>query len=126
MFKSKYFTDRELCCRCGCGARPTEDTIMLADHIREAWGAPLSCTSGARCAAYTEKLRAQGIPAARKSAHLEGLAIDLTPVNRKYEEFHNLCTKSLEEWDCWMEDPAATPSWAHIQLRPSAKRIFKP
>lgn len=132
MYQSKYFSNKELTCQDGCGLRPRDEIIMLADHVREEWGAALNCASGARCMAHTLELRKQGIPAALHSKHMELRAIDLSPANKKFDEFHEFCVKHLEQWSCWMEDPRSTPSWSHLQDVPypgwksSMSLIFKP
>lgn len=123
---SKHFEDAELSCRCGCGLMPKEETIKLADRIREEWGSPLFCVSGARCAAHTEALQRRGIPARAKSAHNAGLALDLAPTDGRISAFHVFCQHRLERWEAWMESPAFTTAWAHIQLRPASKRVFDP
>lgn len=124
----KYFQNDELACRCGCGKMPSEEIQELADMLREHWGKPLYCTSGARCDAHTAFLRARGIPAALYSAHNEGLAIDLTT---KYvseiDDLQKWVIDHAEDWGYYVEDPKDTPTWVHIQLRKpgSGKRVFK-
>ncbi len=125
---SKYFTKSEVECRCGeCGKTPSPEMLQVADTIREAWGSPLICTSGARCNAYTTYLRMMGVAAARKSAHIEGLAMDLRPIYGKLEDFQNFVIQNAETFGVWVEEPTATPSWCHIQIRPvGKKRVFAP
>lgn len=121
----KWFKESDFACKCGCGLLPKQEIMTLADRVRESFGAPLTVASGARCMSHTLALRAQGIPAALHSAHLEGLAVDLH--SEHMQAFHDHCLKNLIRWDCWMEDPKATPLWAHLQTRPvSGKRAFKP
>jgi hypothetical protein len=123
----KHFKLREFACKCGCGILPQNHLMDLADQIREEWGSALDVRSGARCLKHTMHLRATGIPAKLQSAHLSGEAVDLAPVAASnVKQFQDFCTKKLEEWNCWMEDPTCTPGWAHIQVRPTRKRVFKP
>ncbi|RYZ83693.1 MAG: hypothetical protein EOP04_19465 [Proteobacteria bacterium] len=123
----KYFDNSEFDCQCGCGLLPHASIMEKAEIIRAAWGKPLNCVSGARCQKHTDDLRAAGIPAAKKSAHIDGIAIDLCPVNKKdIKAFHDFCKQHLIEWDLYMEDPAHTKSWAHLDERPRPNRIFLP
>lgn len=124
----KHFSQDELACRCGCGKMPTEELQGLADMIRENYGKPLYCTSGARCEAHTANLRKQGIPAALYSAHNEGLAIDLTTKTLdEVDNLHKWVIEQAEDWGYYVEDPKDTPTWVHIQLRRpgSGKRVFR-
>lgn len=120
----KYFKKSEFLCNCGCGELPQEAIMLLADQIREVFDEPLIVTSGKRCAAQNAK-----IGGAKKSAHVAGLAVDLAPVNKDLmDDLHRLIGKNLENWDCRMEHPDATPSWAHVDLYPVGPggRIFRP
>lgn len=132
-YKSKYFSDAELACRCGCGLMPQEETQRFADQVREEWthyivglgfeaklGA-LFCTSGARCEAHNKK-----IGGAPDSAHPEGLALDLQPVKTLFTEFQKWCRLKLAIWkDVGMESPRFATNWVHLQLR-KPYRIFDP
>lgn len=69
-----------------------------------------------------------GVKAAKYSAHIEGLAMDLRPVNGKIEEFHDYVEKRLEELGIRKEDRRDAPGWVHVDLRPVApgkSRIFR-
>jgi hypothetical protein len=123
----KHFKLDEFRCQCGCGILPQDHLMELADRVRAEWGKPLIVASGARCLKHTLDLRKKGIPAALGSAHLSGEAVDLRPLDLKdIKEFHEFCQINLSKWDCWMEDPAFTRTWAHLQVRPTRTRIFKP
>lgn len=112
-YKSKYFSDAELSCKCGCGLMPTEETIKLADKVREDWQAPVLCVSGARCAAHNTK-----VGGAPQSAHLDGLALDLMPADKKrIKEFQKWCAMRIDLWKAGMENPAHTKTWVHLQRR---------
>lgn len=101
--------------------------MAALDRIRTAWGYPLVVTSGARCEAYTRKLREDGIPAALKSAHIEGLAVDIAPLNKEsLFKFQTWLIPSLEGLGVWIEDFKYTPSWCHVQIRPAKNRVFVP
>lgn len=121
-YKSKFFSDLELSCRCGCGLMPKEATIRFADQVRGEWGKPILCLSGARCEKHNAK--EGGAP---NSAHLYGLALDLAPADRKrIKEFQDWCASKLFEWKVvGMEDPRYSTTWCHLQLRPPYK-VFSP
>lgn len=126
---SKYFTAEETACRCGCGRNVSPRILEVADKLREAWGSGIRVTSGARCENYTKYLQMHGVPAATRSAHIEGLALDLRPTNGKLREFQEFVRLKLGELKIRMEDPEHTSQWCHVDLRPVApgkSRVFKP
>lgn len=61
-----------------------------------------------------------------RSAHLTCEAIDLADTHGKIKPL--ITIPLLEKYDLYMEDPAATKTWIHLQSRKtrSANRIFKP
>jgi len=74
---SKYFSDYEFKCRCGCGLYlPNEELLTKLDALREAMAQPVLVTSGTRCPAWNQKCG--GKPS---SAHLSGEAADITTLN---------------------------------------------
>lgn len=124
----RHFQNDELACRCGCGAMPTEELQQLADMIRENYGRPLFCTSGARCDKHTKNLQKKGIPAATYSKHNKGLAIDFTTAKLKdINELQQWVIAHAEDFGYYVEDPRDTPTWVHIQIPPpgSGKRVFR-
>ena len=47
---SKYFTLDEIECQCGCGySNMSDDTLAIADAVRDWQGSPVYCNSGCRC-----------------------------------------------------------------------------
>lgn len=124
--KLAYFKVEEFQCACGCKKLPKPEIMQVADRIRQEWGGPIVVTSGARCNVRRNQLRSNGIPAAIGSAHNVGLAVDLAPADGRIEAFHQFCIDRLEVWGVWMECPTYTGSWAHIQLRPAGRRLFRP
>jgi phage-related holin len=61
------------------------------------------------------------------SSHLEGKAVDLADPSRLLTGYILTSPAVLDEFNLWMEEPASTPTWCHLQSRPVAgKRIFKP
>ena len=116
--QSKYFSDAELSCRCGCGERPQDEIMKLADLVRNGWNKPLLCSSGARCKKHNEK-----VGGAKYSAHMNGLAIDLQPINSAdIVAFQEYCGRKVHE-GAWLEGKVGmeygryTPTWVHLQLR---------
>lgn len=113
-------TWRETICKCGCGLNITSRFHNLINDFREGYGKPIIVLSGARCAEHNKS-----VGGAKSSAHIEGRAIDF----ERTPSLLAFCTEAnLEQYDLYMEDPAATPTWLHLQDRPtkSGKRIFKP
>ena len=71
--QGKYFTEKELSCRCGCSKPMTSEWfISELDRLREAMGVPLTVRSGMRCESHNKA--EGGTPV---SAHLKGLAVDI-------------------------------------------------
>lgn len=69
---TKYFSRRELQCRCGCGSCAVDPRLLkLATHVRELLGAPMYVNSCYRCEAHNR--RVGGAPLSR---HKLGLAMD--------------------------------------------------
>jgi len=70
---SKYFSDDELRCKCGCGQVRMNDVFLAkADQLRELLGMPLPVTSGYRCENHpAEKGKST------TGAHRQGKAIDI-------------------------------------------------
>lgn len=73
---SKNFSAAEVSCQCGCGMFPKPELISRLQALRDAWGKPLTVTSGARCQKHNAAVG--GAPA---SKHVEGLAADIAVTN---------------------------------------------
>lgn len=89
--KSKYFSKREQCCRCGCGAgEDIVSPILLErlDQLREMYGHPIYVSCMYRC--YWHNLEVGGVD---NSQHRFGTAADIW-VEGDYEEFYNLVVSS--------------------------------
>jgi hypothetical protein len=53
---------------------------------------------------------------------MSGEAIDMV----RTPELLKVVMENLEALDLYMEDPAVTSTWIHVQTRKTANRIFKP
>jgi len=73
---TKNFSNRELQCRCGCGALPNQDFMNRVQVLRDILGTPLIVNSAMRCAEHN-----RAIGGAANSHHLSGNAIDLRANN---------------------------------------------
>ena len=72
MFKSKYFSDKELECGCGCGMSVEESFLKKLHDFREKMGIPFKINSAARCEAHNK-----AIGGSVRSMHLKGRAVDI-------------------------------------------------
>lgn len=112
-----YFSPTETSCRCGCGLDVKPDMRKKLNEIREGYGKSISLTCGARCPTHNAAVK--GAP---KSAHVEGLAADM----KRTPELLDYILKNLDTLNIWIEDPAVTTTWIHVQIRPALNRVFKP
>jgi len=69
---SKYFTEDEMKCKCGCSMDVSDHFKAIIDEAREIAKVPFVINSGARC---TEHNRAIG--GKDTSSHTRGLAVDI-------------------------------------------------
>lgn len=95
------------------------NTLLFNAGIAEA-----IISSGFRPSAVNAK-----IGGAKKSAHMSGLAIDLEDAKGVIKDLVKKYPKTLRRLGLFMEDPASTPTWCHLDYvdrvdRPN--RIFKP
>lgn len=60
------------------------------------------------------------------SSHLKCMALDIKDVGHKLIKKILAAPHLLEKWDLYMEHPSKTPTWLHLQTRPTKKRIFLP
>lgn len=70
---SKYFSKKELACKCGCGKSDiSEELLSKLDDLREVFGRPIVLSSACRCVAHNKS--SGGSP---DSSHMKGLAADI-------------------------------------------------
>lgn len=105
-----------------------ERVNALLSEIVETYGiqsfANPEVRSGWRPASYNATV----IGAAPNSKHITGQAIDLSDNEGELDEFLYARTHLLIKHHLYMEHPAATKSWCHLQSVPprSGNRVFYP
>lgn len=62
---------------------------------------------------------------AAKSSHLTCEAVDIRDPDGALDKWIDANPQVLVEADLWREDPAATSSWCHLDIRPRKNRTFK-
>jgi len=70
-----------------------EETIKLADRIREEWGSPVRCLSGYRPPLYNAR-----IDGSDDSQHIYYRALDLQPLNSNYERFKECASEVMASY----------------------------
>ena len=71
---SKYFSDAETVCECGCGFNDTSPLLMdMLDALREKVGGPLHLTCVCRCQEHNDSIKGS-VP---NSQHVQGKAADV-------------------------------------------------
>lgn len=114
----KVFTQKDLRCHCGCGFEPKQKLIDKLNQIQKDYEKALSISSGARCSVYNRKIKG-----ARLSAHVEGIAVDISDPNK---EFWKWLKDRLDTYNIWCEHPDDAPAWTHFDLRyRTTGRIFR-
>ncbi len=64
---------------------------------------------------------------APRSSHLEGKAVDFQDTDRKFSTWCLANLNELKSIGLWLENPAKTPTWTHLQSRPvPGKVVFNP
>lgn len=93
--------------------------LQAVNSLRELYGKPMMVSSGYRPGRFNT---AAG--GAKNSAHLSCEAVDFKDADGALKEF---CTPEiLEKVGLYMEAPDSTPTWCHLQIRPTKNRVFKP
>jgi uncharacterized protein YcbK (DUF882 family) len=71
---SRYFSDEETCCECGCGFNnPSPLLMQMLDTLREKVGGPLNVNCVCRCQEHNDSIPR----AVRNSQHVKGKAADV-------------------------------------------------
>lgn len=73
-YKSRYFSKRELRCKCGCGKALMDDDFMRKmDALRREFKKPIFVTSAYRCPEYNKRISSTGL----NGPHTTGKAMDI-------------------------------------------------
>lgn len=99
-----------------------EILLERLNAFRKDWGKPITISSGYRPPAYNKGV------GSKKSWHLFCAAADLYDPDRALATHFITNQGDLVKYDFYIEHPAWTPTWLHIQIFPpsSGLRIFKP
>lgn len=99
-------------------------TMTKADQLLTAFGEERSVNSGWRPAAVNTATAG----AAPRSKHMTAQAIDLSDPEGDLDEWCFARPDLLEKLGLWMEHPASTKGWCHLQTVPpkSGNRVFYP
>ena len=112
---TKNFSNRELQCRCGCGALPSEEFMRRVQVLRDIINRPLVVNSAARCVSHN-----RAVGGGENSQHLTGNAIDLR-VNSGTEAFQ------IAEWAIRLgfTGIGIANNFIHIDTRQSMPTIWR-
>jgi len=100
-----------------------EILLERLNRFRADWGKPITISSGYR----TEEINAKA-HGSKKSWHLFCAAADLYDPDRALAKHFMNNQGLLLMYDFWMEHPAWTMTWVHLQIYPpsSGTRVFRP
>lgn len=116
------FKINEFTCRCcGVGEFIISGKLLTAlQSIRNDFKNPMIINCGYRCPKHNAE-----VGGAPQSAHLSGEAADISDTDQSLRDFLSV-PSALEYYGIWAEDFAHTPTWVHLQVRPTKERIFIP
>lgn len=100
------------------------ETLRRVNGLLRRAGMMRKVTSGWRPAAINA-----AVPGAAKgSKHVSCLAVDLEDRDGALDAWCMTHLEVLEELGLWLEHPAATAGWCHLQIEPprSGSRVFNP
>ena len=102
--------------------RNLEDLVRKLNAL--GYTPPMRATSCLR----SYEMQKQINPSAMGSSHLYGCAVDISDADGKLKAWCVANKAKLVECGLWMEDPASTKTWCHLQSYAprSMNRIFKP
>lgn len=97
--------------------------LSRVNKLRFAWNKPIIVTSG-----YRPEASNAAVGGKPKSAHITCEAIDISDPDKELAKWTLANLPLLEELGLYIEDPAYTKNWLHLQIRApkSGKRVFKP
>ena len=99
--------------------------IEFLNPLREAWGSAIRINSGYRCPELN-----QAIGGVATSAHCEGWAVDMCPINKKFTKFKQFIVDYLKDknFDQAIIEKNGRSQWIHLGLWSKGrqrKQIFK-
>lgn len=98
------------------------DALLIATNkLRALYGKAMTVSSGYRPGKYNT---AAG--GAKSSSHLSCEAVDFSDPKGLIKSFILSNPQILEDCGLYMEHQDNTPTWCHVQIRPTKNRIFKP
>ncbi len=104
--------------------RNAQRTVDLANQLLLRYGGHAKVNSGWR----PPQVNAATPGAAKFSRHMTGEAVDLADPEGMLDDWCMENLPVLEKLGLWMEHPAATKGWCHLQTIPpkSGRRVFYP
>jgi uncharacterized protein YcbK (DUF882 family) len=101
--------------------RNLADLMARINIIRAAYGKSLVVSSGYR---PPDKNSAAG--GAKNSPHMSCQAVDFADPKGEFKKWCLDNFDLIKKVGLYMEDPAFTPTWVHLQTRPTKNNPFKP
>lgn len=96
------------------------DNLLIAvNKLRTLYGKPMYVSSGYRPGRYNKA--AGGAP---NSSHCLCMAVDFHDTDKLLKEW--ITVDILEQCGLYQENPNNTPTWLHVQIRPTNNRVFNP
>jgi uncharacterized protein YcbK (DUF882 family) len=98
-----------------------EELLIALNKLRKAYGKPMIVSSGYRPPSVNK-----AVGGAKKSSHMSCQACDFKDSDGSLADW---CLKNLDVLiDCglYLESPAHTIGWVHVQTRPTKNRVFIP
>jgi uncharacterized protein YcbK (DUF882 family) len=100
-----------------------EKLLIAVNKVREAYGKPMIVSSGYRPGKFNNSAKG-----AKLSAHLTCEAADFRDADGSFAKWCLQNIRILVDAGLYMEEPAHTRGWVHLQTRPtrSGRRVFLP
>lgn len=134
---NSYFTIEELCYSDTAKQKNIDNTpneeikkrlqtlINFLNPLREAWNSGIRINSGYRCPELNK-----AVGGVENSAHKEGWAVDMYPVNNRFEDFKKFIIEYLKDkkFDQCIEEYSGNSKWIHFGLWSNGRQrnqIFK-
>lgn len=93
--------------------------LIAVNKLRTMYGKPMYVSSGYRPGHYNKD--AGG---AENSAHCVCMAVDFKDIDKALKKY--ITVDILKKCGLYQEDPSKTPTWLHVQTRPTKNIVFKP